>query len=86
MEKKIVGTVFIMGDDINTDVIIPAKYLIYTDPDELAKYAFCVMGPEYIERLKKSCLMLQKQYSEPYRKDWCSSRSSTIDTVGLMLW
>jgi 3-isopropylmalate/(R)-2-methylmalate dehydratase small subunit len=53
MEKKIVGRVFKMGDDVNTDVIIPGKYLIHTDPDELAKYAFSVMGPEYTERLRK---------------------------------
>ena len=53
MEKKIMGAVFTMGNDVNTDVIIPGKYLIYTDPDELAKYAFSVMGPEYTERLKK---------------------------------
>ncbi len=53
MEKKIVGKVFKMGDDVNTDVIIPGKYLIHTDPDELAKYAFSVMGPEYTERLRK---------------------------------
>lgn len=53
METHIVGNVFRMGDNINTDVIIPAKYLIYTDPDELAKYVFSVMGPEYTERLRK---------------------------------
>ena len=53
MEKTIVGKVFKMGDDINTDVIIAGKYLIYTEPDELAKYAFSVMGPEYTERMKQ---------------------------------
>lgn len=53
MGKKIVGKVFKMGDDINTDVIIPGKYLIFTDPDELAKYAFSVMGPQYTKRLKQ---------------------------------
>jgi 3-isopropylmalate/(R)-2-methylmalate dehydratase small subunit len=53
METKIVGRVFRMGDDVNTDVIIPGKYLIHTDPEELAKYAFSVMGPEYTERLRK---------------------------------
>jgi 3-isopropylmalate/(R)-2-methylmalate dehydratase small subunit len=53
MEKKIMGKVFTMGDNVNTDVIIPAKYLIYTDPEELAKYVFSVMGPEYTEHLRK---------------------------------
>jgi len=31
------GTVFKFGDHINTDEIIPARYLATTDPDELAK-------------------------------------------------
>jgi 3-isopropylmalate/(R)-2-methylmalate dehydratase small subunit len=53
MENQIEGKIFIMGDDVNTDVIIPAKYLIHTDPEELAKYAFSVMGPEYTERLRQ---------------------------------
>lgn len=53
MSKLIEGKVFVMGNNVNTDVIIPAKYLIYTDPEELAKCAFSVMGPEYTERLKK---------------------------------
>ena len=53
METNIAGRVFKMGDDVNTDVIIPGKYLIHTDPEELAKYAFSVMGPEYTERLRK---------------------------------
>ena len=53
MEKIIEGAIFKMGNNINTDVIIPGKYLMYTDPDELAKYAFSVMGPEYTERLKQ---------------------------------
>lgn len=34
-----------MGDSVNTDVIIHAKHLINTDPDELARYAFSVMAP-----------------------------------------
>jgi 3-isopropylmalate/(R)-2-methylmalate dehydratase small subunit len=28
------------GNDVDTDVIIPGKYLVYYDPSELAKHAF----------------------------------------------
>ncbi|MCP4215295.1 MAG: 3-isopropylmalate dehydratase small subunit [bacterium] len=35
---KIHGTVFVFGDNVNTDEIIPARYLSTSDPDELAKY------------------------------------------------
>ncbi|WP_053984686.1 3-isopropylmalate dehydratase small subunit [Niameybacter massiliensis] len=35
---KAVGTVFRYGDNIDTDVIIPARYLNTSDPQELAQY------------------------------------------------
>lgn len=35
---KIKGKAFIFGDNINTDEIIPARYLNTSDPTELAKY------------------------------------------------
>ncbi len=34
------------GDDVNTDDIIPAVYLVSTDEKELAKYCFIHMKPE----------------------------------------
>lgn len=33
-----IGTVFKYGDNVDTDVIIPARYLNTTDPKELAKH------------------------------------------------
>ncbi len=40
MEKIIKGKVFVLGDDIDTDQIIPAQYLVYSleDPVERKKY------------------------------------------------
>jgi len=35
---KAIGTVFKYGDNIDTDVIIPARYLNSSDPKELAKH------------------------------------------------
>ena len=48
---KIGGKVIKFGDNINTDVIIPARYLVSIDPKELAKHAFEPMGPELQKRL-----------------------------------
>ncbi|MEJ5292722.1 MAG: 3-isopropylmalate dehydratase small subunit [Candidatus Methanosuratincola sp.] len=36
---KVRGRAWLFGDDIDTDVILPGKYLVLTDPDELAKHA-----------------------------------------------
>ena len=40
MEKKIIGKVYVLGDNIDTDQIIPAEHLVYStsDPEELKKY------------------------------------------------
>lgn len=61
MEKKIAGRIFKMGDNVNTNVIVPGEYLKYTDPDELAKGAFSPMGPEYTERLRKFDIIVAGQ-------------------------
>ncbi len=37
------------GDDVNTDDIIPAVYLVSTDEKELAKYCFIHMKPELVK-------------------------------------
>lgn len=42
------------GDDINTDVVIPGRYLVSIDPAELATHAFEPLGPEVQERLQRS--------------------------------
>jgi len=34
------GRVWKFGDDIDTDAIIPGKYLVFNEPEELAKHAF----------------------------------------------
>ncbi len=40
MEGVIKGPILAMGEDINTDDIIPARYLLTTDPAELAGHVF----------------------------------------------
>ena len=46
MKETICGKIFVLGDDIDTDQIIPAEHLVYnpSDPEERAmfgKYALC---------------------------------------------
>ena len=54
MIEKIGGKVIKFGDNVNTDVVIPGRYLVSIDPQELAKHAFEPLGPEVQKRLWSS--------------------------------
>lgn len=42
------------GDSVNTDLIIPGRYLVSIDPKELAEHAFEPLGSHVQERLRRS--------------------------------
>jgi len=44
---KVQGKVWKFGDDIDTDLILPAQYLNITDGAELAKLCFSDLRPEF---------------------------------------
>jgi len=46
------GTARKFGDDVNTDEIIPARYLNTTDPAELARHCMEDADPEFIRKVK----------------------------------
>jgi 3-isopropylmalate dehydratase small subunit len=46
------GKVHKFGDDINTDEIIPARYLNTSDPIELAKHAMEDADPDFVQKLR----------------------------------
>lgn len=41
------GKAFVFGDDVNTDVILPGKYLNVTDPQELASHCMESADPQF---------------------------------------
>jgi 3-isopropylmalate/(R)-2-methylmalate dehydratase small subunit len=46
------GRVHKYGADINTDVIIPARYLVTTDPQELAQHCMEDEDPDFVRRVQ----------------------------------
>ncbi len=49
---KIKGKVWKFGDNVDTDVIIPARYLNTSDPQELAKHCMEDADPEFSKKVK----------------------------------
>lgn len=48
---KLKGKVWKFGDDVNTDLISPGKYLELTDPREMARHAMEGIDPTFHERV-----------------------------------
>jgi len=47
------GRAWKFGNNIDTDLIIPARYLNTSDPEELAKYAMMDADSEWVDKMKK---------------------------------
>ena len=56
--ENAIGTVFRYGDNVDTDVIIPARYLNSSDPAELAKSCMEDIDPDFVKRVQKGDIMV----------------------------
>lgn len=52
MDSVIQGRCYKFGDNVNSDIIIPGRYLIYIEPQKLAEHAFEVLGKEFPAKLR----------------------------------
>jgi len=46
------GLIWMLGDNVNTDVIIPGRYNVTTDRSQLARYCLCEVLPEFAQQVK----------------------------------
>lgn len=56
MEAK--GKVFKYGDNVDTDVIIPARYLNVSKGEELAKYCMIDIDPDFVGKVHKGDIIV----------------------------
>lgn len=52
------GTAHKYGDNVDTDVIIPARYLNTSDPKELAAKCMCDIDAAFIKKIKPNDIMV----------------------------
>jgi 3-isopropylmalate/(R)-2-methylmalate dehydratase small subunit len=55
---KVEGKVIKLGDKIDTDIIIPAKYLKYTDPQYLAQHVLEPLDPEFSKKAAEGVILV----------------------------
>ena len=55
---KALGHVFKYGDNVDTDVIIPARYLNSFDAQELASHAMADIDPEFVNKVQPGDLIV----------------------------
>jgi 3-isopropylmalate/(R)-2-methylmalate dehydratase small subunit len=58
MKMAISGKAIKFGDNINTDVIIPGKYLESIDPEELGRHALEGLDPTFPQRAKEGVILI----------------------------
>ena len=49
---KFTGRVWVLGDDIDTDIIIPTEYLALKTIDDMKQYGFSPLRPELAAQIK----------------------------------
>lgn len=52
MQSIIQGKIYKFGHNINSDIIIPGRYLIYIDKERLGQHAFEMLGESFPNKLR----------------------------------
>jgi 3-isopropylmalate/(R)-2-methylmalate dehydratase small subunit len=58
MNAAFEGRAFVYGDNVDTDVIIPARHLTTIDPEELAMHCMEDLDPEFVSTVRPGDLMV----------------------------
>lgn len=58
MSEKIEGYAYILGNDINTDDIVPSHTLTMRDPQEMAKYTLEYIDPQFVKNVNNADIII----------------------------
>ena len=56
--EKFTGRVWLLGDDIDTDIIMPTEYLAFKTIDEMKPYAFSPLRPELAAKIRSGDIIV----------------------------
>ena len=73
------GKVWVLGDDIDTDIIIPTEYLALKTIDDMKQYGFSPLRPELAGQIEKGDIIVAgKNFGCRHRR---SSRRSAFPAL-----
>lgn len=55
------GRVWVLGDDIDTDIIIPTEYLALKTIDDMKQYGFSPLRPELAAQIREGDIIVAGQ-------------------------
>jgi 3-isopropylmalate/(R)-2-methylmalate dehydratase small subunit len=58
LSEKIEGYAYILGNDINTDDIVPSHTLTMRDPQEMAKYTLEYIDPQFVKNVNNADIII----------------------------
>jgi 3-isopropylmalate/(R)-2-methylmalate dehydratase small subunit len=56
--EAFIGKVWVLGDDIDTDIIIPTEYLALKTIDDMKQYGFSPLRPELARQIEKGDIIV----------------------------
>lgn len=56
--KKFSGKIWVLGDDIDTDIIIPTEYLALKTVNDMTPYAFSPLRPELASQIQEGDIIV----------------------------
>lgn len=58
MNKHFCGKVWLMGDDIDTDIILPTEYLALPDIKDMLPYVFSPIRPDFYSKVHRGDILV----------------------------
>ena len=67
------GQAWKFGDDIDTDIIVPGRYLIYTDEETLSQHCMEGLDPDFNNKCKKGDFIVAGKNFGCNRRVFCKN-------------
>ena len=79
---KMIGKVWVLGDDIDTDIIIPTEYLALKTIDDMKQYGFSPLRPELAAQIKPGDIIVTKDTNNDMMEEIRKASGLIVEAEG----